>query len=276
VPVAEDRSKQLRAVLGRAGAQGLSHVGNDKGGARMSENPLHSKRPAMPGARRTVHCEIGGLPAELDREELSGAGVFIITTQPHAIDSEVSIFLRVDDQRFDLTGLVVQIVTCEDAAKSRRKPGYAVLFTNLPEAERKRLMSVTHVAREASHPPAALPPRNLSKAATSSPFPAKAAATAQPAPPPDPAELELLELLKAELEQLDEKTAWAVLGVSQGADASTAKRAFFDASKRYHPHLFARYAHPEIKRVVTELFIAHKRAFTTMTKVTKSTRTTRH
>jgi hypothetical protein len=40
--------------------------------------------------------------------------------------------------------------------------------------------------------------------------------------------------------------------------------------------LFARYAHPEIKNVVTELFIAHKRAFTTMTKLNKGTRATRH
>jgi len=240
----------------------------------MSDKPVQSKRPAVPGARRTVHCEIDGLPAELDREELSGAGVFVVTTQPPALDSEVNIFLRVDEQRFDVTGLVVQIVSWEDAARSGKKPGYAVLFTNLPEAERKRLGSVARVAREASHPPAAQPPRNLAKAA-SSPSPAKAAASPRPAPH-DPAELELLELLETELKHIDEKTAWAVLGVSQGADSSTVKRAFFDASKRYHPHLFARYAHPEIKRVVTELFIAHKRAFTTMTKLNKTTRTTRH
>jgi hypothetical protein len=162
-------------------------------------------------------------------------------------------------------------VNWEDAAKSGKKPGYAVLFTNLPEAERKRLMSATRAAREATQPPAAPPARNLSKTNNSSPAPTKGHA-----PAPDPAELELLELLKTELAQLDEKTAWAALGVSQGADPSTVKRAFFDASKRYHPHLFARYAHPEIKRVVTELFIAHKRAFTTMTKLNKSTRTNRH
>jgi DnaJ-class molecular chaperone len=78
-----------------------------------------------------------------------------------------------------------------------------------------------------------------------------------------------LEQLKQELTQVDEKTDWAMLGVSQGASPEQVKAAFFQASKRYHPHLFARYSHPEIKRIVTELFIAHKRAFTTMTKLNK-------
>jgi len=254
----------------------------------MSDKPVHSKRPAtLGGPRRTVHCEIDGLPAELDREELSGAGVFVVTTQPPAVDTEVSIFLRIDEQRFEMMGHVVQTVSWESAAKSGKKPGYALLFTNLPDAERKRLMGVTRVAREASNPPTALPPRNLSQAGASSPAKdlataagtltaSRATAPAKPAvPAPDPAEVEMLERLKSELKQIDEKTAWAVLGVSQGADAPTIKRAFFDASKRYHPHLFARYAHPEIKSVVTELFIAHKRAFTTMTKLNKGTRATR-
>jgi hypothetical protein len=79
-------------------------------------------------------------------------------------------------------------------------------------------------------------------------------------------EREVLAKLEAELRALEGKTAWAILGLSQGADADEIKRAFFDASKRYHPHLFARYGEPEIKRVVTELFISHKRAYATMQK----------
>jgi DnaJ-class molecular chaperone len=63
-----------------------------------------------------------------------------------------------------------------------------------------------------------------------------------------------------------------VLGISQGADPASAREAFFAASKRYHPHIYARYALPEIKDVVTQLFIAYKRAFTSMTKTGRSTR----
>jgi DnaJ-class molecular chaperone len=91
----------------------------------------------------------------------------------------------------------------------------------------------------------------------------------------DPAELALLAKLRAELQGLSEKTAWELLGISQGADAAQCKAAFHQASKRYHPHLFARYADPEIKQVVTELFIAHKRAYTTLIKSGKGTRAQR-
>jgi hypothetical protein len=88
----------------------------------------------------------------------------------------------------------------------------------------------------------------------------------QPAATPDPKEHELLAKLKAELAAVESQPPWTILGISQGADEATARTAFFAASKRYHPHAFARYALPEIKTVVTKLFIVYKRAFTTMTK----------
>lgn len=201
------------------------------------------------------------MPAELDRNELGSAGAFVLTTQPVQVDSEVSIFLRIGEQRFEMSGHVVQTVSCEQAAKSRKKPGYALLFTNLPEGERKRISSALQSGRASLGSRYSPPPR------ASQPSKAPAGPAAKPAH--DPAELALLSQLKLELAQLEEKTAWAVLGVSQGADPQRVKTAFHEASKRYHPHLFARYSHPEIKRVVTELFIAHKRAFTTMTKLNK-------
>ena len=247
--MSEDRSRQSRgAPLGRERAHAL-----DKALPRASGRPT-SKRPAAP----TIHCEIDGLPVELERAELGSAGAFVLTTQPPQVDSEVSIFLRIGEQRFEMTGHVVQSVSCEQAAKSRKKPGYALLFTNLPEGERKRITGALQAGRTSLRPRASAPAK---------PVPSRAPAPVKPAF--DPKELALLEQLKQELAQIEEKTAWAVLGVSQGADAERIKAAFFQASKRYHPHLFARYSHPEIKRVVTELFIAHKRAFTTMTKLNK-------
>jgi Tfp pilus assembly protein PilZ len=95
----------------------------------------------------------------------------------------------------------------------------------------------------------------------------------QPARPPaaaapaiDPKEHELLATLKAELATVESQPPWTILGIAQGADQAAARTAFFAAAKRYHPHSFARYALPEIKTVVTQLFIVYKRAFTTMTK----------
>lgn len=225
----------------------------DKASAQASARPVPSKRASAREERVALHCEIDGLPAELERTELSSAGAFVLTTQPLQLDSEVAIFLRVAEQRFEMSGHVVQSVSCEQAAKAGKKPGYALLFTNLPDGERKRLTASISSVRISLRPRRS-PARPVPKSA---------------APAYDQAELALLEQLKQDLLQLDDKPAWAVLGVSQGSDLERLKAAFFQASKRYHPHLFARYAHPEIKRIVTELFIAHKRAFSTMTKLNK-------
>jgi hypothetical protein len=260
--VSEERSRQSRgAPLGRDRAHAL-----DKLPARPSGRPA-SKRPSA----HALHCEIDGLPVELERAELGSAGAFVISTQPPPVDSEVSIFLRIGEQRFEMTGHVVQSVSCEQAARAGKKPGYALLFTNLSEGERKRLSSVLSSTRSSLRPRSAPSPRPSLPRPGPPPRASVPARTPAPAPAPafDTRELALLEQLEQELAQAEGKTAWAVLGVSQGADAERIKAAFFQASKRYHPHLFARYAHPEIKRVVTELFIVHKRAYTTMSKLNR-------
>jgi hypothetical protein len=198
----------------------------------------------------------------VDRAELSAVGLYVLTPQPLPADSEVSIFLRIEQQRFEMNGHVVSCVTCDKATRTGKNPGYALLFTNLSDADRKRLTAAISELRASSTPPAEpASPRAAAKAPEPKP--------ASPAAVPNPAELELLQQLRAELEKLADKTPWAILGVSQGADHSTVKTAFFQASKRYHPHLFARYAHPEISRIVTDLFITHKRAYTSMTKAGK-------
>ena len=245
--------------LGRERARAV-----DPAQSRTAGGPPSSKRPTGRGDRPTLYCEIDGLSVELDPAELGSAGAFVLSTQPQLVDTEVSFFLRVGEQRFEMTGHVVQSVSCEQAAKSGRKPGYALLFTNLLEAERKRLSTALQT-RRSIRPRTSAPPRAKTPDVKRGSQP-----QGQPVNPGhDPKELALLSQLTQELAQLEEKTSWAVLGVSQGAAPEQVKAAFFQASKRYHPHLFARYAHPEIKRVVTELFIAHKRAFTTMTKLVR-------
>jgi hypothetical protein len=100
----------------------------------------------------------------------------------------------------------------------------------------------------------------------------RAQASAAPPQPPvaasatDALERELLTKLKAELAALESLPAWTILGVSQGATEAQIRSAFFAASKRYHPHVYARYALPAIKDTVTALFISYKRAFTMMSK----------
>jgi len=82
----------------------------------------------------------------------------------------------------------------------------------------------------------------------------------------------MLARLRGELATLERQPPWTVLGISQGAEQEAAREAFFSASKRYHPHLYARYALSEIKEVTTQIFILYKRAFTTMTKTARGGR----
>lgn len=230
--------------------------------------PSGQPQPIARKPARALYCEIDGLPVDIDPHELHSAGLFVITPQPAAVDSEVEVFVRVGELRVEAMGHVVLTVSCEAAAKSGKKPGYALLFTNLPEAERQRLTDAVRTLQAMS----SRPPKTAASVQRSSAQPVRQSMSA---PKYDRAELAVLEQLQKELQQLSGKPAWSVLGVSQGADPNELKAAFHQASKRYHPHLFARYAHPEIKRVVTELFIAHKRAYTSMIKLGKGMRPSR-
>jgi Tfp pilus assembly protein PilZ len=315
--VSDERGRPTRRD--EAGATSMA------GGATPIVRESQRQRERMPPTRHpsrrlaaSVYCEIDGLPVEIEPLELSTAGLFVETPSPHSVDSEVDVFLRIGDMRFESSGHVVQSVSCEQAAAKRRKPGYGLLFTNLNDAARAQLrhgiqslvvqrasVSMPPTAATPTRPAAARPAANSARpgnnqsikpAPERSPAPAtslrpKPAPERSPAPgvsfspkptperspapgvslspkPPaiDPNEKLVLDRLRSELRDAEARTPWAVLGISQGADAAQAKKAFFDASKRYHPHLYARYATPEIKQVVTDLFIAHKRAYTTMLK----------
>jgi hypothetical protein len=289
---------------------------------RSGERPLVTRHPSHKLAA-SIYCEVDGLPVEIEPLELSTAGLFVETPTPLSIDSEVEVFVRIGDMRFEASGHVVQTVSCEQATQRHRKPGYGLLFTNVDDGARAQLrrgiqaLVVQRATASRAQVDAAMPtptrsvragpaanssvvrpslpaePRKPPIESRSSPtdsrkpaVDARRAAAQSPQPDPtveaptqpmaaptlDPAERAVLEKLQAELRALDAKTPWAVLGISQGSDLPAAKCAFFAASKRYHPHLYARYRAAEIKTVVTELFIAHKRAYTTLLKSSKSGR----
>jgi hypothetical protein len=205
----------------------------------------------------------------LEPLELSTAGLFVETPTPLPVDSEVDVFVRIGAVRFEASGHVVKTVSCEQAKISGRKPGYGLLFTNIDDAARAQLRRgidiLVRQRSDAQRAAAATPEKTGSR-------PAEPQPSASAAPGIDPLEQELLDRLRTELRALDSKTPWGILGVSQGADLTDAKLAFFAASKRYHPHLFSRYAAAEIKQLVTQLFIAHKRAYDTMLKSSKAQR----
>lgn len=209
-----------------------------KGARTTSGRPSASSQRLKPGA---VYCEIDAAPQQVMLEDVNAAGVFVPSENPPAADSEVDVVLQIGELLLHVGGHVVQVVSAQRAKQERKRQGFGLLFTNMQESERaalRREIDAAHVVR-----------RNESERA--------AARRAE--------ERALLDKLQAQLRELP-SAPWQVLGITHDADFETAQRAFFAASKRYHPHLFSRYEMPEIKRTVTELFIAHKRAFSVLEK----------
>lgn len=264
--------------------------------AALSGAPV-SQRPD------SLYCEIDRLAVEIQLQDLSAGGLFVQTPAPPPIDGEVEVFLQIGALRIEASGHVVQSLTGDRAKRERRRPGFGLLFTRLDDNTRNALRDALDAVNSAraepadddydfsrpktnpgfeapapaapttrrsaqpvrsNEPPARTPAAAGSEAAEAAPR-QPARPTATPAPV-DPKEHELLAQLRAELASVESQPPWTVLGISQGADLAAARTAFFAASKRYHPHSYARYALPEIKAVVTQLFIVYKRAFTTMTK----------
>jgi hypothetical protein len=227
----------------------------------------------------SVYCEVDGLPAVLDTAGLSSAGAFVLTPTPAAIDRELELFLRSEAGEITLQGQVVQVIDVERAAREARAPGFGVLFTNLGDTQRvwldKTRVALARAARErietartvasmpgvSPAPPAAPRPRTVTPPATPSMAPS-APRTANPLISPEAQNL--VRRMREELDELSKAPPWRVLDVESTCSAAQAKTAFFSASKQFHPHLFARHNCPELDQLVTELFILHKRAFTSL------------
>jgi tetratricopeptide (TPR) repeat protein len=71
----------------------------------------------------------------------------------------------------------------------------------------------------------------------------------------------VLEQLKKTCEHLRGKPPWEVLGVPSQTRGDAAKRAFLEASRRYHPHRFGKHDHPDVARTATQIFILCKKAY---------------
>ncbi len=293
-----DRSKPARSD-GRGQDGGPRNAAYD---ARLPNWAQTDRPPAatsyVPRApTRSVYCEIDGLPVDVELAELSTAGLFVNSTAETVADTEVEVFLRIEGVSWHAGGHVVRVISCQRAAEEGRRPGFALLFTNVDETQRLALrdaIAAVHKQRVATTPPGAAArtpaaakslsngPIDKLEAGPTSTQPARQACAApktEPSKAPPSAAsnstaaaklsaeaTQVLQKLRADLRALEHKPPWGVLGIAQGSDARQAKAAFFDASKRYHPHLYSRHGSTEITTLVTELFIAHKRAYTMMCK----------
>jgi curved DNA-binding protein CbpA len=233
--------------------------------------------PERRGRGNQLYCEFDGLALELRPQDLSLAGVFVVTTAPPALDRELDLLLRSPIGEIALRGQVVQVISRERAGAERRQPGFGVLFVDLADDQRAFIglaldAAVRAAAIKSAPAPAAAPARTPAAAPAAAPAATPAAQVQKPASArPSAQESELakrrqqtLEQLERELSSLQKKTPWAMLGLECNADAGAVRQAYLALSKRFHPHVYAHLDSPEISRAATELFIAHKRAYTTL------------
>lgn len=195
-------------------------------------------------------CEFDGLAVELRPQDLSHAGVFVVTTAPPVLDDELELLLSSPIGAITVRGQVVQVITRERALAERRQPGFGLLFVDLGDDQRAwiglSLDAIKRAARAAAPSAAECARRDEAKRELL----ARRQAT--------------LDQLARELAGLHNKAPHELLGLAPNADGEQVRQAYLTLSKRYHPHVYAHLDSPEISRAATELFIAHKRAYTTL------------
>ena len=235
------------------------------------------------GVAHDLYCEIEGVAVTLRAEDLSTAGFFIETSKPYAIDRELDIYVRSSVGELFACGQVVQVVDGRRARAESRRPGFGVLFTTLEDDQRAfigltldaltraRVLPPKAPSAPTPEPPSAQPPPDVASVhppKTPSAARPKAPVVAQAAAVKDVVALKTIAAeLRNELTKLQGKTAWTALGIEADAPLLNAKEAFLAASKRFHPHKFARHNSAEITKLATEVFIAYKRAYDVLTKL---------
>jgi len=190
-----------------------------------------------------LYCEFDGRAVELRPPDLTRAGVFISTTSPPELDRELDLLLRSPSGAIGVRAQVVQVISPTRAKSECRLPGFGVLFIDLTDDQRAFIGEVLEAAERAAV-------ANRARAEERERTASRRAST--------------LKQLEQELAALQPKSPWAMLGLSPNADEHAAREAYLALSKRYHPHVYAHLDSPEISKLATELFIAHKRAYTSL------------
>lgn len=199
--------------------------------------------PEALGRGHDLHCEYNGCSVELRPGDLSQAGVFVSTTDPPRMDSELELRLCSQLGEIAVRCQVVQVISRARAAAEHRSPGFGVLFFDLSDDQRAFIgLTLDALAR-------AERARSAEAAARE-----KLAQRRQ----------NTLRELEHDLQAQRDKSPWALLGLTPDAPPEDVRRAYLQQSKRYHPHVYAHLDSPEITQAATELFIAQKRAYTAL------------
>lgn len=244
-----------------------------------------SSLDAEPVGETRLYCEVDGLELPVDHPSISLAGLFLLTPLPPTLDAEIELFLRHGDASAHVTGAVVKVVTCEQAARTGNRPGFGLLFIHLTPAQRAFLNEVVarisgrndgltagRAARyinDAPHKPGPARTIPLQQPMASEIRIDVASATANTAGPRHQVTAPfdrnehraLIDRMRAELERQASYAPFRVLRVPESASDAEARTAYLKLSKEYHPHRYARYDNEELSELVTQVFIGYKRAY---------------
>jgi hypothetical protein len=232
-------------------------------------------RPDERPRGKRLSCDIGGVTVALQTQDLDPVGFFVPTTQAVDLDREFEVVLNSPLGELRARVHVVHAVSAERAIREGRRSGWGVVFIGLTDDQRVWIgLTLAALAREsvplAADAPGVAPPPGARPSAS------------RPSPPPRaPRSVksgtrqrrqhwleqrpQMIARLERELVAIEGKSPWALLGVEPNADLQTTHSAFLKLCKRYHPHAFARFDCAEISQMATQLFIAHKRAYTKLT-----------
>ena len=205
---------------------------------------------------KRLSCDIGGVTVALQAQDLDQTGFFLATTQVVELESEFEVVLRSPLGQLRARVQAAHAVSAQSAAREGRRPGFGVVFVGLTDEDRVWIgLTLTALASgTAQSAPAEPPAPPVVQSGTSQ----RRQHWLQQRP-------QMIARLERELRAIEGKSPWAMLGIDPSADRATVHTAFLKLCKRYHPHAFARFDCPEISRMATQLFIAHKRAYTKLT-----------
>jgi uncharacterized protein (TIGR02266 family) len=202
-------------------------------------------------------------------KDISCGGMFVQTDAPPEHETQVAVQLLLPDGAgaLEFEGVVVHVVTAEQAEATESTAGFGLQFSDLtPERRRALQLFIEQAEVAATH------------AGATGPAPQARGSTALPSDRGSPLRLTLseaehqqLHALRAELAAMKVRGDLEVLGLQDAADLDELRDAFERQARRWHPSRVPRDAPSEIHRLVAEIFLRIEQAYRQLCDVPRST-----
>lgn len=191
-------------------------------------------------------------------KDIGCGGMFVQTDAPPQRDAHVAVQLLLpeDAGALDFEGVVVHVVTPEQAATSGRTAGFGLQFSGLTAERRRALQRLIEQAEAAAARPRGDGPTLQELGFTCAPTDRGSLRLTV-----SEAEHQQMQELRSELAAMAMRGDLEVLGLSSASDLDEMRDAFERLGRRWHPSVAHRDASPEIRRLATEIFLRIEQAY---------------